>query len=264
MHILLAAKHPPIGGIAFGGVASWIQTVQKQLEKRGHEVTVWGPAMPEPLENFDIGVFANIRSMRFAAGWCEKVIVISHGVINDEKPHDLYKTAYTSLEVREYWRADGPILAQPIDLEFWREGGKRKPVFVFYSYRAPDVFGLDVVAKNLGLEFVWLKNVEAQEARVCLQSAALVAASGRAALEAMACGAPTIICDWRPYNGDPLICLDMKVAARNNYSGRGGKNPANINIEQFARETMAFQNPREHVVNNHDASKITQELLSLC
>lgn len=264
MRLLFSAKHPPTGGVAFGGVASWISTLVKQLETRGHECAVWGPSLPEPKGRFDVGVLSNINATGRAAAWCDKFLCVSHGVVADEKPDSWRSVIYTSEEVAEHWTLPGVVLRQPIDLDYWRDDGRERQGFVFYSYRAPDVFGLDHLARRLGMRFSWVKGVETSDAREILQSAALVAASGRAALEAMAAGAPTLICDHRPYNGGPLIEVSTEKAMRFNYSGRTGVHPDAINMESIARQTMAFQKPREHVVAHHNAAMIAAELLKLC
>ena len=264
MRILLAALHAPGGKLPYGGVQSWISTVAHLLTDMGHSVTVWGLDFKMPQERFELGIFAHRRVTKYAMPLCETISFVSHGVIDEEAPGDGL-TFYTSEEVAAYWKADGPIIRQPIDLTFWKPKPEpKRKTLVFYSYRAKGCFGLDALSTALGLEFVWLRDVEAQEARSVLQDAALVCASGRASIEAMACNAPTIICDWRDYNGSPLICQDMDKARAHNYSGRGGVQPDVFDVEQFARETMAFQRPREYVENYHDAEKVTKELLAAC
>lgn len=260
MDILLAAKNPPVGGSAFGGVASWMVTLKKAFEARGHHCALSGPGL-KGLKYFDVGLLSNIRATSAAARWCDRPVVVSHGVIPEEKPNWRFVTACTSEEVRTHWNVRGPVIRQPIDLAFWRDGDGSRRNLVFYSYRAPSVFGLDDLARRLRLDFVWLKDVDFDGARTALQGAALVAASGRAALEAMACGAPTMICDHRPYNGGPLVDMDMMRAMRANYSGRGGVSPDSIDLYQFARETMALQAPRAHVEAHHDSGVIAEEFL---
>lgn len=264
MRVLFAAKHPPAGDVAFGGVASWISTLVKQFEIRGHECVVWGPGLPEPAGRFDVGVLSNIGATARAAAWCDRFVCVSHGVVSDEKPDSWRSIIYTSEEVAGHWALPGTVLRQPIDLEYWRDDGLTRSGFVFYSYRAPDVFGLDHLARRLGLRFSWIKSVETETAREALRSAALVAASGRAALEAMATGAPTIICDHRPYNNGPLIEVSAEKAMRFNYSGRSGVHPDSFDLYSYCRQVMAFQEPRKHVERHHDARIIANELLDLC
>lgn len=233
-----------------------------QLTERGHQCSIWGPEFSAISGRYDLAIIANANFTDYAAGAWNSAINICHGIVSDERPSDQFKTFYTSEEVRAHWGGKGSILRQPIDLQFWNPATEARRRFVFYSYRAENVFGLDALAKELGLDFVWLKNVEAKEARACLQGAALACASGRAALEAMACGAPTMICDWRGYNGRPLVCPNMDKARAYNYSGRGGVSPSDIDMGKLARETMTFQRPREYVECWHDADKVVDQLFS--
>lgn len=265
MQVLLAALHPPGGVLRHGGVQSWISTVARRLFLEGCSVSIWGPDLPLPEHRFDLGVFAHGPRTIAAAPLCKRLALVSHGIIDEERPDGPGIKIFTSEEVRDFWKGVGPVLRQPIDLEFWTPDYSRpRNTLVFYSYRANRVFSLDRLARRLGLEFVWLKNVEAQAAHSCLQGAAVVCASGRAALEAMACDAPTMICDWRDYNGGPLVCPNMDKAREHNYSGRGGVSPVDIDMEQLARETMKLQRPREYVIAHHNARRITMELLRQC
>lgn len=264
MRFLFTAKHPPAGDVAFGGVASWILTLKAQLEKRGHECVVWGPKLPEPWGRFDVGVLSNYKATKSARHWCDRVINVSHGIVDEERPAQHFSLVSTSEEVRDKWACGGGLLRQPIDLQFWRGGGKRRDCLVLYSYRARGCFGVDRLADRLRLAFVHLRNVPAKEAREALQCAALVCASGRAALEAMACEAPTLICDDRDYNGGPLLSFSIDQARRTNYSGRGGVDPRSIDLEVLAREAMTFSNSRAYVKRWHDAERIADELLALC
>lgn len=264
MRILLAAKHPPAGDVAFGGVASWCKTIADQFSAVGHECVFWGPGRRPPDGFFDVGIISNIKATKRSLQWCDRIVNVCHGIVPEESPSDEYPVIYTSEELRDRFPVDGVVIRQPIDLHFWRAGNGRNAELVFYSYRSDDVLGLDVIARNLGLGFVHLRGVNAIEARERLQSASLVCASGRAALEAMACETPTVILDYRSYNGQPLCCPSIQSAMKTNYSGRGGVNPANIDLESLFRQTMAFQRPREHVCDHHDAQKIATEILALC
>ena len=114
--------------------------------------------------------------------------------------------------------------------------------------------------ERLGLEFGWLKNCSADRARSEMQRAALVCASGRAALEAMACGAATMICDWRGYQR-PLYVSSYKDAMTHNYSGRGGVDPAHCDLSADAKARMKYGSRRAWVEKYHDAEKITDQLL---
>lgn len=265
MRILLAAKHTTAGSLPFGGVQSWISTVQRRLKRLGCDVSVWGPRDPYPQSRFDFGIIANYRYTSAISDYCESVLNVSHGVVKEEQPNRLVKNAFTSEEVRGYWAGDGVIVRQPINLDFWNPtGAPKRNALVFYSYRAPLPGAIEPAAKILGLEFRWIKNVNPEVAREEFRSASLVCASGRAALEAMACGAATLICDWRPYNGSLLMCADLNIAMQHNYSGRGGSSPKPEEIASAGAAAMDSGDMIDHVAKRHDCKAITEELLALC
>jgi len=248
-----------------GGVASWISTVAARLSARGFPVSIWGPGDRIPRRGgFDIGIIANCRHTTVIAAYCENTLNVTHGVIDDEEPDARFRIVATSEEVRDFWSSNATVIRQPVDLDFWRPGGERKKILTLYSYRAQDDFGAAKAARLLGFEFRWVRGVDYAEARAALQESAVVCASGRAALEAMACDAPTLICDWRDYNGGPLLCGDLDDAMRRNYSGRGGGKPDAPSIAFGALLAMETQKPREHVERHHDADKVAEELMALC
>ena len=263
MKLLLAANHPPGGALPFGGVQSWISTVARRLIERGHSVSIWGEKKRLPKGRFDVGIIAHYRYASLAVTLCDRVISVSHGVVKDERPCKRWPVVCTSEEVRDYW-GGGEVIRQPIDLDFWSPQDAREPTLVFYSYRAPESFGIEHAAAKLGLRFKWLKDVSEFEARKELGRATAVCASGRAALEAMSCGVPTLICDWRPYQNGPLMCEDFGLAMRNNYSGRCGEKPTPESIAEAVSRAMALQFPRAYIAEFHDSGKITGEILSLC
>ena len=162
-----------------------------QLERRDIECAVWGVDHDEN-KRYDVGIIANAGATRRAIGRCDRHVNISHGIVDDEMPGD-GRLICTSAEVADRW-GGGVVINQPIDTDYWYDAGEDRRGLVFYSYRAPDAFSLPAVADALGVPFLWLRNVRHSQARKVLRRAALVCASGRAALEAMACGAPTLIC----------------------------------------------------------------------
>lgn len=261
MKILLAAKHPPGGKLPFGGVQSWSLTMSDQFTKRGHSVTLWGPEWPLPAGRFDLGILANVKHTHDAAESCDRVVTVSHGIIPDEAPCPFYPALGVSEEVQDCWGIGGKILRQPIDTEFWSPSAVDRDLLVLYSYRAPGDLGLAQVAQSLGLGFVWLKNVSPEQARDTLRRAAVVCATGRAALEAMACGAPTAIADHRPYNKKPLLERNLLSAMRTNYSGRGGFVPTGNNLRDHL-DGLIGSDQREHVLKYHDPALATEILLT--
>lgn len=264
MRILLTALHPPGGRLKFGGVQSWIDTVARALYERGHEVVIWGPEWALPEGRFDLGILAHTKHTKQAVEICDRAICVTHGIVKDEEPSLDLPTVFTSEEIRYHWRRLGPIVRQPIDLTFWRPSrfGSSKGL-VFFSYRAPTPLDLNQVAKSLGMAFLWLRKSPPEDVRDILQRAEVVVASGRASLEAMACGIPTVIADFRPYLGKPLFCDDMILARRNNYSGRGGVLADGVTLLDAVARKRYTSGARQYVESHHDAERIVDRLLEV-
>lgn len=263
MRILFSASHPPKGDAAFGGVASWIKTLCDELSLHGHECVAWGPGLSVPDGRFDVGVISNAQRTSRVKKRCDRVLGVSHGIIAEEKPSPAIKTLFTSEEVKQYWAGDGNIIRQPIDLRFWNPVGRDpKKLAVFYSYRSATNLHLETDAEALGLSFLRVNNVTHLEARDYMRQASVVFASGRAALEAMACGAPTVILDHRGYNGSALCSDGLDEARRYNYSGRGGFRPRAGDGARLAKVAMAEQKPRKYVEQHHDVAVIATQLLN--
>lgn len=259
MRILLAAKHPPGGKLPIGGVQSWIETVAGELVRLGHTVAIWGPEWPLPGGEFDLGILANTRYTGAALGRCRRTLVISHGVIPDEEPVGGDAQAFTSEGVREHWGGQGAVIGQPIDLGFWTPGSAPRGYLTRHSYRAGLEF-LPALAAFRGLGFQHLRTEMPAAVRSVLQRSQVVVATGRAALEAMACGASVVIADDRPYQG-PLLDPDAIGSRARNYSGRGGITPTAENMNQAIEAALQAGSLRHHVAEHHDARQVVQELL---
>lgn len=257
MKILIAARHPPGGELPIGGVQSWCATVGDELTRQRHEVTFWGPKS-RINRLFDAGIFANIADTRPALLMCLRHLTVCHGIIPAEKP-PVKDVAFTSEEVRDRWQGDGPIIRQPINLEFWRPEAAQKHLLLRFSYRK----GLDFVpklAESMGLDYLHIHHASPEEARDAINQAVCVIATGRAAVESMACGAPVVICDDRTYQG-PLLDTDTLGAMRRNYSGRGGVAPTEQNVSQAVQAAIERGSLRAHAEAFHDVRFITEKLL---
>lgn len=263
MHILIAAKRAPnTPGRRNGGVQTWIATVAAELHKRGHVVDITGAADMPPGDGYDLGIFANPAHTQQMARYCRRTILICHGIVEDERPLPGFDaTAFTSEGVKRHWGGAGPIIRQPIDLEFWCPGSRERSGIVRYAARG-GLEWLPEVAASLGLPFVHIRNVSHEAAREALQSAAVVLASGRCALEAMACGAPTIICDERSYQG-PLMGFSTAAQMRENFSGRGGIVPTIDNVASAISGAIAGRQGQllNHVLTFHDVQVIVDNLM---
>lgn len=262
MKILLAAKCPPNGSRKIGGVQSWCLTVGNELIKRGHSVTYWGPGQ-RLTGRFDLGILANWDSVSSIANLCDKRILISHGIIPAEKPHisGNMTLMFTSEGVKHHWNMDGTIIRQPIDLDFWCPDKDAERIYLTrFSYRNGIPYAPNV-AKNLHLKFIHVKNENQNSVREILRKSACVLATGRASLEAMACGVPVVLCDHRSSYQGPLMDLNLHAAMKRNYSGRGGITPNAENLLSAVDHAMDKPSLRNHVKRHHNVIHIVDKLL---
>jgi len=259
VRVLLAASRVPSGPSPIGGVVSWVWTVRRELERLGHEVYEFQPGMRLDGVPFDLGILANGRLTAPVAARCARVVECCHGFLHGDAPHgNLGRLVYVSESTRDRWGTLGGIVRQPIDLTFWRPAEcTERSGAVRYSYRNTPTH-CEAAAKALGMGYRQVGGVGYHAAREALQGAALVFASGRAALEAMACGAPTVIYDNR--STYQAAMLDTEWRPEQNYSGRGGiENPTKAQVIEAAR---AAQSGRAWVKAHHDARQIVAELLA--
>jgi len=265
MRILLAAKHAPHGARPIGGVQSWCRTVCRELERRGYDVETWGPEQFFPAGEFDLGIVANIHDTHKALAQCRKLIVVSHGIIPAENPHlknSRAQLVFTSEEIRDHWDGIGQIVRQPIDLDFWVPAHNRKESLTRFSYRR----GLNFVkgiARSMQMKYVHLHNKSSRECREVLQNSACVLATGRAALEAMACGVPVVLLDHRGAYQPALLHTDIPQAAKRNYSGRGGITPTILNTREAIDRAITRGNMRKYVKKYHDVVHIVDQLMDI-
>ena len=266
MKIIIAGKYAPDGATPIGGSQSWIATVAAELKRRGHIVTLWEPGRPLN-GRYDLGIIQHVKHTAAVAGLCDKSVQICHGIIDEEKPGDCCDiVAYVSEGVRDHWQGAGPIIRQPIDLDFWKpQGVERNGGAVRFSYRTNTLPHAKETANELGMAYKQIRSATPEQARDELSRAQLVFATGRAALEAMACGAPVCIYDHRSaYQGPLLGPPELYMNAQQSYSGRGGYEPNGCALMVRVQEILQRkQSPRDWVIAHHDARKITKDLLCL-
>lgn len=260
MRVLLAAKHAPDGVRPIGGVQSWCRTVAAELHRLGHHAETWGPEQALPGLRFDLGIVANAGDTAAALALCDQVLVVCHGIIPAEEPPAGLPVVFTSEGVRGHWRGAGKIIRQPIDLQFWTPGQRQHAQLLRYSYRR-GLGWLGGIAAGLGMTFRHMDGVTHDAARDSLRSAACVLATGRAALEAMACGVPVVLCDNRSAYQGPLLDPDLCGAMQRNYSGRGGIVPTPENVAEAVLEAMTDGSRRGWVLAHHDVRDIVPQLL---
>jgi hypothetical protein len=261
MRVLIASKRAPNRVVRRnGGVQTWVATIAHELRALGHEVCI-ADAQIMPQGRFDAGILANAAYTASYAKQCTRSIVVSHGVIDAERPHGGDIHAFTSEEVRDRWGGNGPVIRQPIRLDFWKPGGEIRRNIVRYAARKGLRYARPM-AWDMGCQFIHLSNVTHKMALRTLQTARCVIASGRCAVEAMACGAPVVICDDRGYQG-PLLDMDTTGAMRRNYSGRGGVMPNRPMLTEAVHKAIRRGSLVKHVQEHHDSRKVAEQLLGL-
>jgi hypothetical protein len=256
LRVLLAAKHPHGSSLAVGGVQSWTLTVAQELRRLGHEAFFWGPEWPLPQAEFDLGVFANLPHTWLAEKLCGRVVKVSHGIVPDEKGDPGYLA--TSEEVQAKWGCAG-VIRQPLDLDFWSPGSAPRTLLTRHSYRQGLTF-LPGLAGPLGLGFAHLRQASPEVVRDTLRRSVVVVATGRAAVEAMACGAAVVIADDRKYQG-ALFDPDPVGAMTRNYSGRGGRPATRSELQLGICRAIQRGSLRAHAERHHDVRDIVRELL---
>ena len=261
MRILLAARYTA-RQVQMGGVQSWIESVAAPMEADGHEVVKWGRGDRLPEGRFDVGILAHWAETGHLSSLCHRTVNVSHGPIEPEKPgFAAGRVVFTSEGVRDYWGVHGDIIRQPIDLDFWSPAQARRILLTRHSYRG----GLGFVpglASKFNLQYRHVTKETYRGVLEALRQSAVVLATGRAALEAMACGCAVIIADHRHQYQGALFDPDTLGAMHRNYSGRGGITPTAQNIETAIREATQTGSLRAHVEQHHDAVKIAAEILA--
>jgi hypothetical protein len=206
---------------------------------------------------FDLGILANMDVTAHAAKFCKRTICVSHGIIPAEIPGRADETLFVSEGVKKHWGREGGIIRQPIDLSLWRDRGRRRSRVVRYSYRQYPMH-CEAAAEALGRPYRHVRDASAEKAAEELSAASVVFASGRAALEAMACGAPVVIYDHRGAYQGPLMDNDLWRQMGNSYSGRGGVNPSLDEVIEAAKEATPN---RAWVEEHHDVKTIVKAFL---
>ena len=117
------------------------------------------------------------------------------------------------------------------------------------------------IAQAMEMSYRHLRDHDELRARACVQKSACVLATGRAALEAMSCDVPVVLCDHRSAYQKPLMDLDIESAMTRNYSGRGGITPTIQNVRTAIESAMSSATMREHVLKHHDVVNIVDQLL---
>lgn len=266
MRVLIASKRAP-GRRRDGGVQTWVATVRDELQRVGHEVTVadvlgrvdGGEVVTAA--RYDVAILSNFGHVGHYRNAAHRSVIISHGIVSDECGDQC--NAFTSEEVARHWgRSNARIVRQPIDLEFWSPNCSRDPsLIVRYANRGGLGFAEDALK---GCDYVHVHDTDHLTARRWLRRAGCVIATGRAAVEAMACGAPVVFCDDRPYQGPLMHRSTLWHAMKTNYSGRGGTVPNRETLREEVESAIGNGDLyRDFAKSFHDVRKIAPRLLEM-
>jgi hypothetical protein len=257
LKILITGKFSPYGDRPIGGLQSWIRTVNDELTNRGFRVDIKEPYELDETK-YDIGIFSNIDLTRKAVEHCKDSVLVSHGIIQAEKPDDSCKRLlFVSEGVQDHWKMNGEVIRQPIDLNYWKPQDNEPKYITRFSYRTGNTH-CQWVAEQMGKPFIHVKNKTQQEARRLIRKSALVFATGRAALEAMACGVPVVIYDHRDAYQPPLIGKSLSSQIKHSYSGRGGITPSREQVLDMAEKAVSN---RKWVEAHHNVKEVVNCLL---
>lgn len=232
-------------------------------EASGENVDFWERGRPVR-KKYDLGIFCHIKHTKALIPHCKKTILVTHGVVNEERPsNDCDITLATSEEVRDHWGLDCPIIRQPIDTAYWSVSKRSFLSLCRFAYRRGETHSQSV-SRLLSLNYERIAGLKSDQILEILARSAVCHATGRAALEAMSCGVPTVIYDHREaYQPHLLDDGPLLSSATTNYSGRGGtKNPSVGHVFKATQKALDTKfDYRQYILENHDAKKIAKEIL---
>src|SRR5690606_31827017 len=156
---MASTRAPGTPGRRDGGVQTWTATVAAELRRIGHEVDVRGAGMAAPTGRYDLGIFANAGHTSALRRFCEASVLVCHGIVPDESPAGWRgPVAFTSEEVRAHWGLQGPVIRQPVDLDFWSPARRPKRRNLIRYANRGGLEWLPHVAHSLSLPFVHVRN----------------------------------------------------------------------------------------------------------
>lgn len=284
LRILLANNHLD----NFAGSETWTYAMAKQLEKMGHEVSVYTRqkgkvsemlnTVDVPDEEYDLLIINHNSCLRELADVRGFKIYTSHGIYPALEQPIEGANRYVAItpEVQHHLKSEGfdaSIIYNGVDMERFNIKNPVNPTLenVLCMCKGEDAAALvSEACDTLGLNFRWIKdfwNVEEE-----INEADLVVTLGRGAVEAMSCGRDVIVLDSRHYMqmgivGDGSIRPEnAKEIMKHNYSGRS-KN-SNFNLSMLIAELKKY-NPdkakmnRNHVSIFHDIRVAAKKYLEL-
>ena len=280
MELVLASLHLSW----LGGATTYLLTVAPQLQRLGHEVTLYSPDAGDTaaiarergiriatdeaeLPDRCDGVLVQdpVMALELAARYAAPQVFVSHGTVHDmamppQLPGLTVAVVAMNDRVAEQARAfaiDAPVvrLRQPIDLERFRFRGpvhdRPQKALLLGNY----LFGkrrsiITTVCEDLGIEWAQIgrdSDTMVAEPADAIAGADLVIGYGRSILEAMACGRPAFVFEHTGVDG--WVTPDSYPALeRDGFTGMALGKQADPGLVRA--EIEAYQ-PGSGVINYH-------------
>lgn len=271
MKILLSNNM--IGGNT--GSETWVTTMNKEIEKLGHNVTLYTPNTNILDMKFDLAIINHNSCLKQLTYLPCKKIFTSHGILPSlEQPiqgADYYVSV--SEEVQEHLKDLGfnsIVIRNGIDTELYKstKPTNKKLTNVLFSshYQGSALNIIKQACKELDLNLTIIgKGNEVSNPIDYINEADLVIGLGRTAYEAMSCERNVIIYD---YNGaDGFVTPEtIKDYRKNNCSGRYRKKF--LNVEELKELFKLYDSElgsklREYIIDNNNIKKTVQQYLSI-
>lgn len=257
------------------GSKTWIDTMKKELELLGHNVTLYTPNTNILDMKFDLAIINHNSCLKQLTYLPCKKIFTSHGILpaleQPIKGADIYISV--SEEVQQHLRELGyesTVIRNGIDCEIYKStkptNTTLKNVLFSSHYQGSALPIIKQACNELGLNLTIIgKGNEVSNAIDYINDADLVIGLGRTAYESMACERNVIIYDYNGADGfvTPETILDYR---KNNCSGRYNKKF--LSVEEFKAMLFMYDNSlgkqlRNYILDNNNITQTVKQYLSL-
>lgn len=273
----------------FAGSEMWTYTMAKEYERQGHNVDVYTPepgAISDLLnykpidllqEKYDLILVNHNTCLDLISDIKGFKIFTSHGIYPQLEAVADGADAYVGIsqEIIDHnakydWHLS--LIPNPVDCERFYNNKKinkklKRVLSLCKTDEANEI--IKEACDKLGIEAITCRG--RFDIENAINDVDLVITLGRGAYEAMACGRPVIVFDWRHYIGKALgdgyvNKLNQNKFLLNNFSGRYSNKE--IGVEELVAELKKYDvkhsaQRRSYAKKTFDAEKISKQYLSL-
>ena len=272
-----------------GGSQTFTLTITKELIKQGHIVEYYSTKygiISKMLD--DLGAIKRKRSLvydlvivnqntnqKLIQSLKGRKVQIVHGIVQDETPIHKIEHIAVSQEIATKYNIK-KVINQPVDLERFTVETipsieKRRVLSLCQGEEAQEI--IESICKAQGWSYMQRAKFKNASSTIeqDINQADIVISLGRGVVESLACGRPVVVFDTRSYmgnKGDGALKRgeDILKSQECNFSGRS--NNKEIEQDQLTKEMMdafnhcwLYYGYRKHAEDNHDVSKIVQEII---